>query len=250
MATRTTPTGDRMTLDALLDELRAVFGADLQTVLLYGSTAVGQEIARRSDYNVLVIVRTLPLELLEDGGAHIEAWVRAGNPPPLVLTLDEWRSSADVFPMEYADILEQHRALHGTLPVDGIEVDAGALRLAAEREAMGKLLQLRRGVLAAGGDPNRRAELLVASLSTFLAIFRGTLRVHGVRPGPDAERVCRETARLAGIDAVPFLRVLDHKRGRGAIPPADVHDVLGGYLTGIERLVAHLDQATPAGRVG
>ena len=239
-----------MTLEVLLDELRAVFGGDLQTVLLYGSAATGEEIARRSDYNVLVIVRALPLERLEDGGAHIEAWVRAGNPPPLVLTLDEWRSSADVFPIEYADILERHRVLHGTLPTEGITVDAGALRLAAEREAMGKLLQLRRGVLAAGADPARRAELLAASLSTFLAIFRGALRVHGVRPAADADGVCRETARVAGIDAVPFLRVLDHKRGRVALPPAEVHDVLGGYLAGIERLVAHLDQATPAGRVG
>src|SRR5258707_8543144 len=28
-------------------------------------------------------------------------------------TVDEWRHSADVFPMEYADILERHRVLHG-----------------------------------------------------------------------------------------------------------------------------------------
>lgn len=237
-----------MTLDVLLKELRLVFGDALHTVLLYGSAATGQEIERRSDYNVLLIVRALPLERLEDGGAHIEAWVRAGNPPPLVLTLEEWRSSADVFPMEYADILEQHRLLHGTLPTEGIRVDTGELRLAAEREAMGKLLQLRRGVLAAGGDAGRRAELLAASLSTFLAIFRGALRVHGVRPSTDPAEVCREMGRLGGLDAAPFLRVLEHKRGRARIPDDQVHDVLGGYLAGVERLVAHLDQVVPVAR--
>lgn len=237
-----------MTLEALLDELRAVFGDALHAVLLYGSTATGQEIASRSDLNVLVIVRALPLDQLENGGAHLEKWTRAGNPPPLVFTLEEWRSSADIFPMEYADILDQHRVLHGTLPTEGIRVDAGELRLAAEREAMGKLLQLRRGVLAAGADAGRRAELLAASLSTFLAIFRGAVRVHGLRPPTDHESVCREVARLGGLDAAPFLRVLDHKRGRAKIPAAEVHDVLGGYLTGIERLVAHLDQVAPAAR--
>jgi hypothetical protein len=42
-------------------------------------------------------------------------------------------------------------------------VNPAELRLAVERDAMGKLLQLRRAVLATGADPARRAELLAAS---------------------------------------------------------------------------------------
>ena len=61
--------------------------------------------------------------------------------------------------MEYADILERHRVLDGTPPLDGITVPRH-LRLQLEQEAMGKLLRLRQGVLLAGTDGKRQVELL------------------------------------------------------------------------------------------
>jgi hypothetical protein len=234
-----------MTLDSLVTELRDVFKTSLRAVVLYGAAA-GDEAVPRDQLHTLVLVEDLPLERLEEGGAHLEAWVKAGHPPPLVLTIAEWRSSGDIFPVEYADILSRQRVLHGALPADGIRVDLAHLRLAAEREAMGALLQLRRGVLAAGGDPARRAELLAASLGTFVTIFRSTLRVHGLRPPTDAADVCRELGFRAQLDTEPFLRVLTHRRGGQRLPAHAVHDVLAGFLAGVEQLVAHLDRVRPA----
>jgi hypothetical protein len=45
---------------------------------------------------------------------------------------------------------------------------------------MGKLLKLRQGVLAAGGDTKAQTELLAASLSTIMVIFRAIQRLNGV----------------------------------------------------------------------
>ena len=235
-----------MTLDTLVRELRDVFGGALRTVVLYGAAAADEPVPR-AELHTLVVVDELPLERLEAGGAHMEAWVRAGHPAPLVFTLAEWRSSADVFPVEYADILSRHRTLHGALPVDGIAVEPADLRLALEREAVGALLQLRRGVLATGADATRRTELLAASLGGLLAIFRGALRVHGLRPPTEAADVLRELGFRAELDTAPFLRVLAHRRGAEPLSASAVHDVLAGYLAGIERLVAHLDRLRPAG---
>ena len=72
-----------------------------------------------------------------------KAWAEAGNPPPMTFTVKEWKSSSDIFPMEYADILERHRVLFGDPPFDGIRVSPTELRLQVEHETMGKLLQLR-----------------------------------------------------------------------------------------------------------
>ena len=63
----------------------------------------------------------------------------------MTMTLEEWRRSADIFPMEYADILERNRVLHGAPPFEGIAVDRADLRLQLEQQVMGKLLQLRQG---------------------------------------------------------------------------------------------------------
>jgi hypothetical protein len=231
-----------MTLEELVSQLQKVYGAQLRSVVLYGSAAAGEHIPKRSDYNVLVIVDELTMDHMRAEAAVARAWAQGGNPPPLTLTIDEWRSSADIFPMEYADILERHRILYGTAPFDGIAVDRKDLRLQLEYEAMGKLLKLRQGVLAAGGDAKAQIELLAASLSTIMVIFRAVERLHGAVPPTDYERLSRDVATRAGFDAQPFVRVVRHVRGMEKIGSADVLAVLTGYLDGVLRLVSYLDR--------
>src|SRR5688572_5323101 len=202
-----------MTLEELVAQLQKVYGAQLRTVVLYGSAAAGEHIAKRSDYNVLVIVDALTMQHMRAEAAVSRAWGEKGNPPPLTLTLSEWRGSADIFPMEYADILERHRVLYGTPPFEGISVDRAHLRLQLEYEAMGKLLKLRQRVLASGGDLKAQIELLAASLSTIMVIFRGVERLHGAVPPTDYERLSGDVARRVGFDVTPFVRVVRHVRG-------------------------------------
>jgi predicted nucleotidyltransferase len=238
-----------MTLDQLVEQLRAAYGGDLRSVVLYGSAAAGEHIAKRSDYNVLVLVDSLSIERLRAAAAVAQAWGEAGNPPPMTLTMREWRGSADVFAMEYADILERHKILYGEAPFDGISVDLRDLRLQLEHEAMGKLLRLRQGVLAAGGDGRRQLELLAASLSTIMVIFRAVIRLHGSTPPTDNVGLSKAVAQYAGFDSAPFERVVRHVRGGSEqrISSDDAGTVLGGYLSGMEKLVDHLDRFEDGG---
>jgi hypothetical protein len=231
-----------MTLDELVDQLKKVYGAQLNAVVLYGSAAAGEHIPKRSDYNVLVVVDDLSMQHMRTGAAVARAWGEGGNPPPLTLTTAEWRGSADIFPMEYADILERHRVLYGTPPFDGITVDRAHLRLQLEHEAMGKLLKLRQGVLGSGGDEKAQLELLAASLSTIMVIFRAVERLHGSTPPTDYDRLSRDVATRVGFDAAPFGRVVRHVRGEAKISPSDVAPVLAGYVDGMNQLVRYLDR--------
>ena len=233
-----------MTLESLVKQLHDVHGPGLQAVVLYGSAASDEAVAGYSDQNVLVIVRTLELATLQKLGQTSRAWQEAGNPPPLTLTLDEWKRSADIFPMEYADILERHRVLDGTLPLEGIHIDPAHLRLQVEQEAMGKLLRLRRGVMTAGVDAKRQVELLRASYSALLVIFRAVLRLHGDRPPRDAHAVIQAVATRGGFDPGAFERVAELVRG-SSIPERETEATLAGYVRGMDALVMHLDRFAP-----
>jgi hypothetical protein len=234
-----------MTLEQLVEQLRKAYGDSLQSVVLYGSAAAGEHIPKRSDYNVLVIVERLDMERLRAVAAVTQAWMDAGNPPPMTLTTAEWRGSWDIFPMEYADILERHRVLHGTPPFEGLAVRPADLRLQVEREALGRLLQLRRGVIAAGGEGKRQVELLEASLSAMMVVFRAAVRLHGESPPTDYAALSSLVGRMAELDADPFVRVVRHVRGEAKLAAAEAGTVLAGYLTGTERLVAHLNHYRP-----
>ncbi|MDQ6888463.1 MAG: nucleotidyltransferase domain-containing protein [Gemmatimonadota bacterium] len=235
-----------MTLDELVRQLEAAFGAELVSVILYGSAAAGEHIAKRSDYNVLVLVRSLDLAALQREAPIARAWGEAGNPPPKTMTVDEWRASSDIFAMEYADILARHRVLQGTPPFDGITIRPGDLRLQLEHEAMGLLLQLRQRILAAGNEPKRVLDVLAGMLSAFMVLFRATLRLHGEEPSRDYEVLARQLATRGGIDAAPFVQVIHHLRGGAKIGDQDATAVLAGYLSGAQQLVAHIDQVQPS----
>jgi hypothetical protein len=144
--------------------------------------------------------------------------------------------------MEYADILDRHRVLHGTAPFDGISVSRENLRLQLEQQVLGKLLQLRQGALLAGTDGKRQLELIAASLSTMMVLFRAVLRLHGEKPEGDNVVLTQRVASLAGLDPAPFERAVRHVRGETKLAASDAGSVLAGYLAGIERLDAYLDR--------
>lgn len=230
-----------MTLDDLVTQLRAAYGAQLHSVVLYGSAAAGEHIPKQSDFNVLLLLNELDTTTLASASSVARAWNDAGNPPPMTMTVNEWRNSADVFPMEYSDILERHRALFGTPPFDGIAVSRNDLRLQLENQVMGKLLQLRQGALLAGTDGKRQIELMSASLSTMMVLFRAVLRLCGERPGTDNIELSQRVGALAGFDAAPFVRAVRHVRGEEKLSGDAAREVLAGYMAGIRGLQHYLD---------
>jgi hypothetical protein len=230
-----------MKLDELVNQLKLAYGPSLRSVVLYGSAVAGEHIAKKSDYNVLVVVDSISLDQLRKASAIAVAWAGDGNPPPMTFTAAEWKSSSDIFPMEYADILERHRVLYGEAPFEGIAVSRSDLRLQVEHQAMGKLLQLRQGIMAASTDSKNQVSLLEDSLSTLMVIFRGVARLQGEVPPQDYEALTNAIAKRAGFSADPFVRVIRHVRRAEKLPREDAVAILQGYLAGMERLVAYID---------
>ena len=230
-----------MKLDELVRQLKLAYGDGLRSVVLFGSAVAGEHNPKSSDYNVLVIVDSLPLEKLRAVSAVSKAWAEDGNPPPMTFTTREWKSSADIFPMEYADILERHRVLFGNPPFDGIRVAPSDLRLEVEQQTMGKLLQLRQATMGAGGDSKLQLEVLEKSLSTLMVIFRGVSRLLGV-PSQDYEELTRALAQRAGFSPDPFVKVIRHVRGTEKMTRDQAAGTLEAHLAAMERLVAYLNE--------
>ena len=231
-----------MTIDELVNQLKAAYGETLRSVILYGSAVAGEHIAKKSDYNVLVVLDAVPLDRLAAVGAILRSWAEAGNPAPMMFTTSEWQSSSDVFPMEYADILERHRVLYGSDVTEGITISRSDLRLQVEQQALGKLLHLRRGAMAAGDDGKEQIALIEASLSALMVVFRGVVRLEGDVPSQDYAVLSEDVARRAGFDASAFKRAVAHVRGSQKLRREEAGAVLAGYMAGMEALVAWLDR--------
>ena len=193
----------RMTADDFATRLTNALGPRLATLLLYGSAAREQGVGSREPdgMNTLLIVDGVDADLFTRLAPPVRDWIGARHPPPLVLTEQEWRDSADAFPIEYEDIRGHHRVLAGRDPWRGVAVQREHIRRQLEQELMGKLMHLRQAFAAYWNQPKRLADVARDTRSSFLTMLRAVLRLAGRTPPASADALVRDAAALIGFAA-------------------------------------------------
>ena len=227
--------------------LVAAPGLPLVSVILYGSAAAGDHAGKRSDYNVMVVLERAGAAELDAMAPAVRPWVRAGNRAPQVFTREGLERSADVFPIELADMKDHHRVLHGSDVLAPVEIAPAALRLELERELKVNLMRLQEGCLLAAGRASQVAALMRESVATFGVLARAALRLFG-GAAPAGKRQAIE-ALVAHIRFEPdsFLRVLDAKASGSRIPSSEIPALFARYLAAAEALADGIDRQIAGG---
>lgn len=192
---------------------RSVFGERLVSLTLYGSYLRETFSPGVSDVNVLVIVSENLPDALRRLGRQGRRLMRKNRITPLVLSRREFVSSADVFPMEYMDIVENHQVLVGPDVTSELEIDRQNLRHQIEHELRGNLVSLRQLAVAAGKPRLFRARLLRRELlqgyGRLAALLRGLLRLKGVSEIPTApEELVSAVNAALGFEPGPIMTLL------------------------------------------
>jgi predicted nucleotidyltransferase len=230
-------------LNGLVEDLRATHGANLASVVLYGSVAAGDHIELRSDYNLLIALNRITPEDLRQAQAPMREWQRLGHPLPVYFTVEELSDAADVFPIEFHQMANARVLLYGRDPFEFVKLSDANLRHQAEYELRSKLIQLRRLYIPASVSVEKLCDLMSDSLSSFAALFRAVLMLHG-QDAPVSKPDCvRATARLLDLDPAPFERIFEF-RTSDRLPSSEkeANDLFGAYLLQIERLVEAVDE--------
>ena len=230
-------------LRELVEKLRQAAGANLKSVVLYGSAASGEFQPKHSDLNVLCVLDRLDAAELEKLNSPAEWWARKGHPAPLVFTLEELRRSADVFAIELLDIQASHRVLHGEDVFAGLEVPMSLHRQQVERELRTNLVRLRQTYLTARGDGKTLERLMNASVSTFTALFRHALIALGERAPQSKRATVDQLAALLGFDASSLHAVLDAREGKRH---EDARAAFASYLAAVTHVAEEVDRRLAA----
>jgi hypothetical protein len=230
-------------LSELVEKLHKAHGEHLVSVVLYGSGAVPDERDAMSDFNVLCVLRQVTPAELHASEPIFRWWREMKNPSPVLLSEQEVRTATDCFAIEFHDISERHRVLHGDDVFAGIQVDDSFYRAQVEHELRAKLIRLRQ---KAGGILSERdllLRLMCESISTFCVLFRHALRLAGHQPVFGKREVVAAVAEHFGASAEPFTELLDLRENRKK--PKEVRDAVAlftSYLRQIEAVVHAVDQ--------
>lgn len=155
----------------------------------------------------MVNVQDLSAEDLRNCVKSVYKWTRK-NSVPVFMSTSEWFSSADVYPMEYADIKENHHILYGTDLIGVIDIKYDDLRLQCEREAKNMLMRFRKEYLLNARNKRVMEELLIASFKTAVVILKTVLRLKNLPVGENTAETIRFAAECGVIDAEFFTELL------------------------------------------
>jgi hypothetical protein len=233
-------------LQSLVDDLIAAHAENLTSVTLYGSTAVENSSDNPARHNVLVVLQRIAVEDLRRSVGPLISWTKAGQPSPVMFSIDELQGAADVFPIEFLQMRKARRVLHGSDPLQLVEASDANLRHQLEYELRTKFLQLRRLYFSAAPSPDKLVKLMIDSLSSFAALFRAVLMLQG-KEVPVAKRdAIHATAQELSLSTEPFDRVLELRGStRAKLAENEANELFAAYLTEIERVIAAVDQIKP-----
>jgi hypothetical protein len=222
--------------DTLVTDLRAVFGARLRSVVAYGAQLDGISDA---PLTCLALVDPLAFGDLVACAGHAPGWTRAGIATPLILPVDEFQRSLDVFPLEYGEIVRAHVELFGRDPFAQISIAPEDLRRACEMQLKSHLLHLRESFIESGVAPRQVTDLVRTAAPALAALLRNVARLAGTH-ADDRLEATRNGARAAGLPDHVVTQILRLEQP-GATPLGDEGGFFAEYLDAVERLVHVVD---------
>ena len=227
-----------------IDDLKSTHGANLASVVLYGSAAAGDFIPHESDYNLMVALFEITPRDLRNAHACMREWNRMGHPIPVYFTVDEIKHAGDVFPIEFHFMERARKVLYGFDVLENVKISDKYLRHQTEFELRSKLIKLRREYIHASASVERLVNLMADSLSSFSALFRAVLLLLGNEPPVIKEEIVTRTVQELKIDGKSFAKIFDIRENEGHEPLTQkaANMLFADYLTQIELVIDAVDK--------
>jgi len=231
-------------LQQLVSRLEYACGEDLASVVLYGSAARDDYHEQYSDLNLLIVLRQIKPSIYPALAGVLKWWSHEEKlRPPIIMTLEELRESADVFAIEMLDIQGSHKTLHGEEVLSGIEVPMNLHRVEVEHELRTTLLRLRNHLLLTNDGDEELKLVMAKSVTSVLTLFRHALIALGENPPNAKEKVLEHAAEVFGFNELPLRSVLELRSSGHGVD--NVRNLYHTYMDAILAVAHGLDVKVP-----
>jgi hypothetical protein len=227
----------------LIDDLRSTHGKNLASVILYGSAATEEFVQDRTDYNLLIALHEITPKELRNAQAPMREWTRLGHPIPVYFTVEELKTAADVFPIEFHQMERARKVLYGTDVLANIDISDEYLRHQTEYELRSKLILLRRHYIPVSTSVPGLLNLMSESLSSFASLFRAALLLKGIEPPAGKRQILALTAQHLNVSGATFEKVFNIRENNYArsLDEVSANELFSDYMRDIERVIAAVD---------
>ncbi len=231
-------------LQELVGRLQQACEENLVSIVLFGSAAREDFHEQFSDVNLLVVMQELKPSSFAPISKVLHWWSHEEKlRPPMIMTLEELRESADVFAIELIDIKDSHKTLFGQDVVVAIEVPMNLHRIEVEHELRTTLLRLRQHLLLSPDDEDELRAVLGKSITSVLTLFRHALLALGENPPHAKPQLLNRAGEVFGFAVAPLQAILELRSGDGH--PENLRELYYAYMSAIQRVAHELDARVP-----
>jgi len=230
-------------INDFVKRVREAAGANLESIILFGSAVSGDFHPGLSNLNLLCVLRDCSFAALQALAPIAKWWDRQKQPPALCMTRKELERSTDVFTIELLDMQQHHRVLFGDDVIRGLKISMQVHRVQVEYELREKLILIRQQTLLASGNQSRLWELTLRSVPSFGTLFRHALIALGAEAPTGRREALQALAAKMGFDLSSVHQLLDVREHKTDSKKIDINELSARYLAAIEKVAAAVDEA-------
>lgn len=225
----------------LITTIQECFADSFESIVLYGSAASGHFQPKHSNYNLLILTKKTSESNPMAGQKPLKRWLR-NNPPPLIWDLEFFKSSIDVFPLEFQELKAHHKILWGK-PLPSFEVDLKNLRHQLEMELRSKYLQLKNHPAHLLNHPKLLIKVLLQSIPSIFTLIKGVLYLLKKTPEQDRQKRVEQLGMLVDIHPDVFENLLKIREGKIQTPrKEEIPEIFEAYLTELRTIIRFVNQ--------
>ncbi len=223
----------------LINNISAVMGNNLTSILIYGSYVRGDFIKGKSDINILIVRKKRNNNELSKLHKIIKKWhFKINMDIPLILTENEIKTSTDVYPMEYSDIKDNNIVLYGKDIFKSLKINNKNLRLELENQVKSKLILLRRNYIIKK-DKKSIKKILLLSLPTINIILKNILKLNKKAVDTDIIQTCKKITKIDLSIVNDTINIKQHKTSHSKKELEKLYDKL---IITFEKLSDYVDK--------
>jgi predicted nucleotidyltransferase len=214
----TLPLDVEQSLELFVEAAKNAFGADLKSVVLFGSAASGA-LRATSDVNLLLVLQ----RFTQDSADRLREPLRLAHATvqlhPMFLLEGEVGDAVEAFAVKFSDIVFRHRVLFGADPFGGVGATRESLKRRIGQVLLNLQLRLRERYIALSLREEQLAHLIADAAPPLRSAAAAILQLEG-QTEPTSKQALEHLVHEAGAtDLEPALRHMSEAREAGKLAP-------------------------------
>lgn len=230
-------------ITAFVDAARSAFGADLVSVVLYGSAAEGRMRAT-SDVNTLLVLKRFEQASADRMREPLRLARAAVEMNAMFLLESELPAAMEAFAVKFADIVARHRVLFGSDPFLRVDPSREALARRLQQVLLNLQLRLRERYVLLSLREEQLARAIADAAGPLRSSAASLRQLEGKPPRPPKEALEAAVAEMGDATLADALQAISAAREDQPLAPGKAASAVLGLIDLTGRLRDRVGQAS------